>query len=116
MLVNFEPPENKRRKKSIFSNVFLEKKGGSVVLYTGKEAPSEDVSVPNLLGTTAALANQTLVNLGLNVKMEGTPHYLTGNEEIVVTKQSHPKGTMVAKGTVITLTFTYVGDDNDSIY
>ncbi len=98
------------------SGTYIEKKGGSVVLYTGKEAPSEDVLVPDLMGKTAALANQTLINLGLNVKIEGTPHYLTGNEEIVVTKQSHPKGTPVAKGTVVTLTFTYIGGDDDSIY
>ena len=94
------------------SGTYVEKKGATVVLYTGKEAPSEDVSVPDLTGMTAALANQTLINLGLNVKIEGTPHYLSGNEEIVVVEQSHPKGTMVAKGTVVTLTFRYIGGDD----
>lgn len=94
------------------SGTYVEKKGATVVLYTGKEAPSENVSVPDLTGMTAALANQTLINLGLNVKIEGTPHYLTGNEEIVVVEQSHPKGTMVAKGTVVTVTFRYIGGDD----
>ena len=92
---------------------YVEAKGARVVLYTSKTAPSEDVSVPDLKGMTAALANQTLINLGLNVKIEGTPHYLTGNEEIVVVEQSHAKGTKVAKGTVITITFRYVGKDDD---
>ncbi len=94
------------------SGTYVEKKGATVVLYTGKEAPSENVSVPDLTGMTAALANQTLINLGLNIKIEGTPHYLTGNEEIVVVEQSHPKGTMVANGTVITVTFRYIGGDD----
>ena len=94
------------------SGTYVEKKGATVVLYTGKAAQSEDVSVPNLMGMTAAHANQTLTNIGLNVKIEGTPHYLTGNEEIVVVEQSIQKGTMVAKGTVVTLTFRYIGGDD----
>ena len=93
------------------SGSYIEKNGGSVVLYAG-EAPEENVTVPDLIGKTAALANRTLVNLGLNVKIEGTPHYLTGNEEIVVVEQSVPKGTKVAKGTVVTITFRYVGKDD----
>ena len=64
------------------------------------------------MGKTAALANGILTNLGLNVKIEGTPHYLTGNEEIVVVEQSIPAGTKVAKGTVVTITFRYVGKDD----
>ena len=91
---------------------YVEAKGARIVLYTSKTAPSEDITVPDLKGMTAALANQTLINLGLNVKIEGTPHYLTGNEEIVVVEQSHPKGTKVAKGTVITIIFRYVGKDD----
>jgi len=93
------------------SGVSIEKNGGRVVLYTGNAEPSNDVRVPNLLGKTALAANQTLVNLGLNVKIEGTPHYLTGNEKIVVYEQSIPEGTMVPKGTVVTVTFRYVGND-----
>lgn len=95
------------------SGTYIEKNGARIVLYTSKEAPSEDVTVPNLLGMTAAHANQTLINLGLNVKIEGTPHYLTGNEEIVVVEQSIPKGTKVAKGTAVTITFRYIGKDDD---
>ena len=95
------------------SGTYVEKNGASVVLYTGNEVP-EDVVVPDLLGKTAAHANQMLINLGLNVKIEGTPHYLTGNEEIVVVEQSHEKGTKVAKGTVVTITFRYVGKDDES--
>ena len=93
------------------SGSYIEKNGGCIVLYAGK-TPEENVTVPDLMGSTAALANSRLVNLGLNVKIEGTPHYLTGNEEIVVVEQSIPKGTKVAKGTVITLTFRYVGTDD----
>ena len=94
------------------SGTYVEKSGATVVLYTGKETPSDNVSVPDLVGMTAALANQTLINHGLNVKIEGTSHYLTGNEEIVVVEQSHPKGTMVPKGTVVTVTFRYIGSDD----
>ncbi len=91
---------------------YVEKKSARIVLYTTKEAPSEDVTVPDLSGKTAAHANQMLINLGLNIKIEGTPHYLTGNEEIVAVSQSHAKGTKVAKGTVVTVTFRYVGKDD----
>ena len=90
---------------------YVEGNGGTVVLYTGKDEPENSVRVPDLMGKTAALANQTLVNLGLNVKIEGTPHYLTGNEKIVVVEQSHAAGSYVPKGTVVTITFRYVGTD-----
>ena len=90
---------------------YVESGGGTVVLYTGKSEPENSVKVPDLMGKTAALANQTLVNLGLNVKIEGTPHYLTGNEKIVVVEQSHAAGSYVPKGTVVTITFRYVGTD-----
>ena len=90
---------------------YVESNGGTVVLYTGKSEPENSVKVPDLMGKTAALANQTLVNLGLNVKIEGTPHYLTGNEKIVVVEQSHAAGSYVPKGTVVTITFRYVGTD-----
>ena len=95
------------------SGSYVEKKSAKIVLYTGNEPPAEDVTVPDLSGKTAALANQMLVNLGLNVKIEGTPHYLSGNDEIVVVAQSHEKGTKVAKGTVVTITFQYIGKDDE---
>ena len=94
------------------SGTSIEKDGGRVVLYTGNAEPSGDVRVPNLLGKTALSANRTLVNLGLNVKIEGTPHYLTGSEKIVAVEQSIPEGSMVPQGTVVTVTFRYVGEEN----
>lgn len=95
---------------------YIEKNSGNIVLYTGSEDPSEDISVPDLIGKPAVLANASLVNLGLNVKIEGTPHYLSGSKEVVVVEQSVAPGTKVARGTVVTLTFRYVGADEDPDY
>ena len=64
------------------------------------------------LGTTAALANQTLVNLGLNVKIEGSKYYHEGGAA-TVESQYPAAGEVVPKGTVIIVNFGYY-EDRDS--
>lgn len=92
----------------------VEKNSAHIVLYTDSEPPSETITVPDLIGTSAVFANQSLINLGLNIKIEGTPHYLSGGESIKVVEQSIAAGTKVAKGTVVTVTFRYEGPDDES--
>ncbi len=81
----------------------IEKATGNIVLYADAEV-EENVTVPDLTGMLPATANQMLVNLGLNIKLEGSASYLSGTGYKAVA-QSVPVGTKVAKGTVITVTF-----------
>ena len=86
-------------------------KGSSVVLYTEEGLKNENVSVPNVLGLTAAQANQKLVNAGLNVSMANTTISTSGGAK--VSKQSIPEGTLVAPGTLVTIEFKYVEGATD---
>lgn len=94
---------------------YIEKASGTIVLYTGDGSPSEDITVPDLIGKTAVAANQTLINLGLNIKIEGTKNYLSGTGAVVVSQSVSP-GTKVAAGTVVTVTFRYLDADEDPDY
>lgn len=83
--------------------------GGKVILYTGGEVHST-VKIPNLLGKTAAEANQLLLNAGLNIRIEGAKNYKIG-EGATVIAVSHMAGESVPKGTVITVTFRHLDAD-----
>ena len=73
-----------------------------VVLYMGKEASKETVSMPSLSGMSRSEARQTLEELGLYYKASG----LTSNSGSGSDGQSVPAGTEVAKCTVITVHFS----------
>jgi stage V sporulation protein D (sporulation-specific penicillin-binding protein) len=83
--------------------------GGVLVIYAGDAVQEDSVTVPNLAGKSAAAANQLLINAGLNVRITGTKHHLTGVGAKVIS-QSHAPGEKVAPGTVITLVFTTEGE------
>ena len=85
------------------AGTYIEEASGTIVLYAGKSVENT-VTVPDLKGMVAATANQTLINLNLNVKIEGADSYLSGTGYTVVA-QSVAAGEKVAAGTVITLTF-----------
>ena len=91
------------------SGAKMEIKGGVLVVYTGDAAIENSVTVPNLVGKSAAAANQLLINSGLNIRITGTKHHLTGIGTTVIS-QSHAPGEKVAPGTVITLVFTTPGE------
>lgn len=82
---------------------YIEEVSGTIVLYAGS-SPQDSVTVPDLSGMVAATANQALVNLGLNIRIEGADSYLSGTGYKVV-EQSVAPGTKVAMGTVITVRF-----------
>ena len=83
--------------------------GGVLVIYAGDAVEENSVTVPDLTGKSAAAANQLLINAGLNVRITGTKHHLTGVGAKVIS-QSHAPGEKVAPGTVITLVFTTEGE------
>lgn len=83
--------------------------GGILVIYAGDAVEEDSVTVPDLTGKSAAAANQLLIDAGLNVRITGTKHHLTGAGAKVIS-QSHAPGEKVAPGTVITLVFTTEGE------
>ncbi len=76
--------------------------GGTVVIYTEKNYNPEFVKVPDVRGYSLADANYLLTNAGLNFIANGVAANDCGS---VVQMQSEPDGAMVAKGTIIELSF-----------
>lgn len=91
--------------------VKVEKSSGRVVLYTGNATPTSDVEVPDLIGKNAVQANALLMGCGLNVRITGSSGILSGTDTLVCA-QSVAAGTKVAKGTVVTITFSAGPDEN----
>lgn len=78
---------------------------GKVILYLGDATPEtsgEMIKVPNLVGQNATVANTTLVNAGFNIKLEGALNF-DENSGAKVISQSHPEGTLLPKGSVVTI-------------
>jgi stage V sporulation protein D (sporulation-specific penicillin-binding protein) len=89
------------------AGTYIEEASGTIVLYASS-SPNNTVTVPDLNGMVAATANQALINLNLNVRIEGADSYLSGTGYKVIS-QSVKAGEKVAPGTVITLTFKKSG-------
>ncbi len=85
----------------------LSKENGKVILYIGESAPTNNIKVPNVVGMTASAANQTLINAGLNINIEGTTNYNEGSDAKVVS-QFPEGGTIATKGDIISVTFRYL--------
>ncbi len=77
----------------------ISKDNGLVILYTSETAEEINATVPDVIGMTAAQANKALADAGFNIHLEGA---LNGSGAVVMS-QSLPKGTVAAKGTVITV-------------
>lgn len=101
-------------KQSPAAGESMEQSGGKVILYAGNDQPQSTKIVPNVVGRTASAANGMIINSGLNIKIEGTRNYLSGTGAVVVS-QSPAAGESVPEGTVITLTFRYISDNDDFI-
>ncbi len=93
------------------SGSYVEKSSGRIILYTNGETPSETVTVPDVVGKTAVAANASIVSKGLNIKIEGTKNYLSGTGATAV-EQFPAAGETVPLGTVVTVTFRYLGDED----
>lgn len=77
-------------------------RGGKVLLYTEQEE-NTTVTVPDVIGMAGQLANKTLVNAGLNVRLSGV---LADQATDVVVKQDPSPGRTVEEGTVVTISFS----------
>ncbi len=85
----------------------INKDTGKVILYCGDEIPLGSVTVPNVTGMTATKCNQTLLNYGLNIFIDGTTNYDIASGALVVA-QNPAAGEKVAAGTVVTVTLRYM--------
>lgn len=75
---------------------------GRVLLYTGDSYPEPTVTVPDLIGRTAAAANKIAVNAGLNVNIIGAQNYDSGSGAVVLT-QTPAAGTKLNRGDIVTI-------------
>lgn len=83
-------------------------KSGTVILGTGAEKIAADVTVPDLTGLSANKANETLAELGLNIKFVGSNLSDTNagsDGNVVAYQQDVAAGSRVRKGTVVTVLF-----------
>jgi len=97
------------------SGTTVEKENAIIYFYTSTTEPESTQTVPNLVGMTAVAANQTLINSGYNIKIEGTKNYISSDSVATVVDQFPEAGTKVPKGTVVTVTFRYMDVDLDDL-
>ncbi len=86
------------------AGVEVESARAKIIFYTDKEPEKTLVTVPDLAGKTAVAANEMLANRNLNIRIAGTNNYLSGSGAVAIA-QNVPAGTQVEPGTVITVTF-----------
>ncbi len=75
----------------------------AIVLYMGAEKSTDLCTVPQVVGLSAAKANEYITNAGLILKVTGTTDTTSGN--VYAIGQSIEAETKVAAGTVITVQF-----------
>lgn len=77
-------------------------RGSTILLYTDAELETEQVTVPDVRGKSGMTANKLIVNGGLNIRVSGVE---AENRYAVAAKQDIAPGTLVPKGTVVTVSF-----------
>ena len=89
------------------SGSVMSKENAKVLLYVGNEMPEDTYTVPNVVGLTAGVANQVLVNGKFNIKIDGTTNYSVVSGAYVMS-QSPEAGEKVPPRTVVTITLRYL--------
>ena len=75
----------------------------NIILYLGAEKPNAPCTVPNVVGKTAAQANQALTDAGLIMKVAGATSATSGN--VFAISQDKEAGTELKAGSVVTVQF-----------
>jgi len=83
-------------------------KGGTIVLYTDKITPEDDIEIPNVIGMTASRANEVLTNKGLNISLMGVS--MDKLKGAVVVSQSPEAGTFTHPGSIVSVDFRHYED------
>ncbi len=81
---------------------------GRIIFFLGNEKPENNKyeTVPDVIGLTATVANTTLTNKKFNIKIEGAMNFEEGVGARVVS-QSPEAGTVVPRGSVVTVQFRH---------
>jgi Cell division protein FtsI/penicillin-binding protein 2 len=90
----------------------INKDTGKIILYCGDETPTDTVTVPNVMNMSATNCNQTLLNYGLNILIDGTTNYDIASGAVVIA-QEPASGTVVPSGTVVTVTLRYLDSEEN---
>ena len=77
----------------------------TIVVYTDGTKAERTITVPDIIGETAANATAYLIGEGLNARIRGVP----GVGNAICSGQSPEPGTIVEPGTVVTIDFKYQG-------
>ena len=77
--------------------------GSQVVLYMGEEVPTDQVTVPSVVGLTAAQAEEKLAAQGLYMRATGVSDYSSG---VVAYEQDIAAGASVDRGTTVEVRFS----------
>ncbi len=80
-------------------------KDSTVVAYTEGADAKRTVTIPRVVGLTAAEANKRITDAGLNVRIKGLAG---GTGQAVCSGQSPADGNAVEPGTIVTLDFSYL--------
>lgn len=83
--------------------------GGTIVLYTDKITPEDDIEVPNIIGMTAARANEVLTNKGLNISLSGIS--MDKLQGATVVSQNPEAGVFTHPGSIVSVEFRHEGTD-----
>lgn len=79
----------------------------TVYIYTNGETPESTVMVPDVFHKNDMAATRTLIGAHLNIKRDGAANLESGKGAVVVS-QTPPAGTMVPRGTVVTVEYQHV--------
>ena len=94
---------------------YVREEGAKIYLYTSKSLQNENMTaVPNVVGMNALAATKTMINRGFNVVIVGSEYYEHSNTA-QVKSQSVKGGTIMAKGSVVTLYFDESGPSDEEV-
>ncbi len=80
---------------------------GKLYVYTGEAQPSSDITVPDVMGKNATVANVMITNSHLNILISGSTNTQNGSGPVVVS-QSPAAGEKVPAGTVVSIELRYL--------
>ncbi len=80
---------------------------GKLYVYTGDAQPTSNVTVPDVMGKNATVANVMITNSNLNILITGSTNSQNGSGPVVVS-QSPAAGEKVPEGTVVSIELRYL--------
>ena len=80
---------------------------GKLYVYTGDAQPASSITVPDVMGKNATVANVMITNSNLNILITGSTNSQNGNGPVVVS-QSPAAGEKVPAGTVVSIELRYL--------